>query len=164
MERLPRPSDCGGFTLIEVLVTVVILSLGLLGLAALHISSVRGTQGAYFRSQAASLGYQIVDAMRANPQAALSENYDIDYDDMASGLSCNGGSGVVTSDLCLWKFAIEERLPAGTGRVDVDPNGRIATICVRWSEPDRANDVAAASDNCGTPAAGDRVLEFQTVL
>lgn len=163
MERRIHPSDCSGFTLVEVLVTVVILSLGLLGLAALHLSSVRGTQGAYFRSQAASLGYQIVDAMRANPDAALVENYDTSYDDLASGLDCTGSS-VVLSDLCLWKDAIEARLPAGVGKVDVDPNNRLVTVCVRWSEPKRLQDVAVTSDNCGMPPAGNRILEFQTVL
>lgn len=164
MEGRTHPSDCSGFTLIEVLVTVVILSLGLLGLAALHAASMRGTQGAYLRSQAASLGYQIADAMRANREAARDQDYDTSYDDNAASLGCAGSSSVAESDLCLWKDAIEARLPAGAGSVSVDTGSDVATVCVRWSEPDRAEDVVAGSDNCGTPAAGDRVFELQTVL
>jgi type IV pilus assembly protein PilV len=55
-----------GFTLIEVLVTIVILSVGLLGMAALQITGVRSATGATSRTQATLLADDIVERMRAN--------------------------------------------------------------------------------------------------
>src|SRR5690606_3184429 len=55
-----------GFTLIEVLVTVIVLAIGLLGLAALQFSGLRYTHSAYQRSQATILTNDIIDRMRVN--------------------------------------------------------------------------------------------------
>ena len=55
-----------GFTMVEVLVTLVILAVGLLGLAGLQATSLRNTESAYQRSQAAILAYDMLDRMRAN--------------------------------------------------------------------------------------------------
>ncbi|MDQ7072937.1 MAG: type IV pilus modification protein PilV [Gammaproteobacteria bacterium] len=55
-----------GFTLVEVLVTVVILSLGLLGLAGLQLSSLRDNTSAEQRGKAAQLVYDMVDRMRTS--------------------------------------------------------------------------------------------------
>jgi type IV pilus assembly protein PilV len=55
-----------GFTLLEVLVSVVILGLGLLGLAGLMASSTKNSHSAYLRSEATILTYSILDAMRAD--------------------------------------------------------------------------------------------------
>jgi len=55
-----------GFTLIEVLVAVVVLAGGLLGLAALQVTSLSSNQTAYNRSQATQLAYDIADRMRTH--------------------------------------------------------------------------------------------------
>lgn len=55
-----------GFTLIEVLVTMVIMAIGLLGLAGLQGASLKNNQSAYYRSQASQLAYDLADRMRAN--------------------------------------------------------------------------------------------------
>ncbi|MBT5229003.1 MAG: type IV pilus modification protein PilV [Methylococcales bacterium] len=55
-----------GFTLIEVLIAVIVLSIGLLGFAGLQLSSLRNTNSSYTRAQAVTLSYDIVDRMRAN--------------------------------------------------------------------------------------------------
>jgi type IV pilus assembly protein PilV len=55
-----------GFTLIEVLIALVILSFGLLGLAGLQATSLRNNLSAYHRSQATQLAYDMADRMRAN--------------------------------------------------------------------------------------------------
>ncbi|MBN2886612.1 MAG: type IV pilus modification protein PilV, partial [Chromatiaceae bacterium] len=61
---LPRRQRA--FTLIEVLVAVLVLSVGLLGLAGLHGVSLKLNRGAALRTQASQLAYEITDAMRAN--------------------------------------------------------------------------------------------------
>jgi len=63
------PRKPAGFTLIEVLVTIVILSVGLLGMAALQITGVRSATGATSRTQATLLADDIVERMRANVTA-----------------------------------------------------------------------------------------------
>jgi type IV pilus assembly protein PilV len=55
-----------GFTLIEVLVAMVVLTVGLLGLAGLQATSLKNSQNAYYRSVATQLAYDMADRMRAN--------------------------------------------------------------------------------------------------
>ena len=55
-----------GFTLIEVLIAMLVLAVGLLGLAGLQATSLRNNQSAYNRSQATQLAYDLADRMRAN--------------------------------------------------------------------------------------------------
>ena len=72
-----RPPAVGrsGFTIVEVLVSLVILSIGLLGIAKLVLYSAHSNDSAYLRSQATQLAYEILDNMRANPTAAAAGNY-----------------------------------------------------------------------------------------
>src|SRR5690606_3260878 len=59
-----------GFSLIEVLVALLVLSVGLLGLAMLQIEGLKHNTDAYYRTQATVLAYDIIDRMRANSDAA----------------------------------------------------------------------------------------------
>ncbi len=70
-----------GFSLIEVLITFVILAVGLLGIAALQVQSARYNHDAYLRSQISVIMYDLVDRMRVNRKKAN------DY--LVSGLSFN---------------------------------------------------------------------------
>jgi len=78
----PRPTGRNtsrlqrGVGLIEVLVAVLILALGLLGMAGLQSKSLRANQSSYARSQAVMYSYYILDAMRADRNAALVGTYD----------------------------------------------------------------------------------------
>lgn len=62
--KITRPLR--GFTLLEILVALVILSIGLLGLAGLHVSSMRGNNGSYLRAQATLIANDIAARMYAN--------------------------------------------------------------------------------------------------
>lgn len=76
--RPPSPSaDQRGATLIEVLVAMLVLSIGLLGLAGMQMTALKSNQSAYYRSQATVLAYDIIDRMRANRADALNGVYDI---------------------------------------------------------------------------------------
>ena len=55
-----------GVSLIEVMVAVLVLSIGLLGMASLMGVSLRNTQSANYRTQAANLAYEFVDTARGN--------------------------------------------------------------------------------------------------
>lgn len=65
-----------GFTLIEVLVTVVVVSIGLLGLAGLQINGLRANLSSEARSKATLLASDIIERMRANPLGIAGNNYD----------------------------------------------------------------------------------------
>jgi len=68
-----------GFTLIEILITLLILSIGLLGMASLQVQGLRSNQSAYLKSQASMLTYDMADRMRANSARAIAGDYD-DFD------------------------------------------------------------------------------------
>jgi len=113
----------GGFTLLEVLVALVVLSIGLLGLAGLQLTSVTNTRDAYYRTQAITLSYDIADRMRANMDAVDANNYDANTTTTPVA-SCRSTAGCSTTnmandDLALWRQAVAT-LPGGEGIVCID--------------------------------------------
>lgn len=149
----------GGFSLLEVLITVLVLSLGLLGLASLQIAGLRDMQSAFLKGRAVNRAYQIVDLMRANRDAARNGAYDGTFGQVAEG-SCAAASGGAESDLCTWERALSETLPEGAGSVDVEAG--VATVCVRWAEPRRAHETV--DDACGGNVPVRHSFELRTVL
>ncbi len=63
---ISQKSQQTGYSLIEVLIAIVVTSIGLLGLAAMQATGLRNNHSAYQRSQATVLAYDIADRMRAN--------------------------------------------------------------------------------------------------
>jgi len=59
-----------GFSLIEVLVSLLVLSVGMLGLGGLQMAAVKGTANAHARTVASALMHDLTDRMRANPENA----------------------------------------------------------------------------------------------
>jgi type IV pilus assembly protein PilV len=106
----------GGFTLMEVLVTVVILSIGLLGIASLQFNSLRGNQSGLESSVAVALALEGADRMRANTPAVAS--YDLinaaGADPGCISSSCSDIQ-VAQTDAFEWISKIEELLPGGEG-------------------------------------------------
>lgn len=80
----------GGFTLLEVLISMVVLAVGLFGLAGLQVMSVRSNTSAYYRSIASMMAYDIMDRMRANPVGLAAGDYD-DVNNAADNPSCAAG-------------------------------------------------------------------------
>lgn len=117
-----------GMTMVEVLVTVVILSFGLLALAGLQVTALGGSKNASNRTVATMLGYEILDAMRANRGAALDGNYDI-------GLTASPPTGttLAAQDLARWRAEVQRRLPSGTGSVQVGADN-VASVIVQWDD------------------------------
>ncbi|MBA2491385.1 MAG: type IV pilus modification protein PilV [Gammaproteobacteria bacterium] len=74
---IARRMQSKGFTLIEVLVALAIVSIGLLAIAALQATGLRVNHGAYLRTQASYVAYDIADRMRANLAAAVAGNYQV---------------------------------------------------------------------------------------
>ena len=100
-----------GATLVEVLVALLVLSIGLLGVAALQVSALQTNRGAHVRSQASVLAYDIADRMRANRDAALADAYVLTLTAPA------GGTGMALADLQNWKATLTNTLPSGQGEI-----------------------------------------------
>ncbi len=117
-----------GFTLIEVLVTLIVMSVGLLSLAGLQVIGLRNNHSAYLRSQATIQSYDIIDRMRVNIQAVEAGNYHQPTVADSAGTenaSCYTTTGctpaeMAAHDLFSWNQAIAEVLPSGVGIVCID--------------------------------------------
>jgi type IV pilus assembly protein PilV len=146
--RRPTVADrAAGFTIVEVLVSLVILSIGLLGIAKLVLFSAHANDSAYLRSQATQLAYEILDNMRANPTAAAAGNYNTTLGAAATdpGFSCQNAACPLASNLALydvyrWKKRLAAgagggALPTGEGSVTVSATTPLmATIVVQWDD------------------------------
>jgi len=129
-----------GFSMLEVLVAILVLAIGLLGMAGLTATSMRNSHGAYHRNQAVWLAYDVADRMRANRQVALAGGYNLPL-----GSAAPGGAAVSAVDLGQWLTAVGA-LPQGLGAVAVDGATRRATITVQWNESRAAGGAVTAED------------------
>ncbi len=124
-------SYSGGFTLLEVMVALVVMSVGLLSLAGMQVIGLRTNHSAYMRTQATILSYDIVDRMRAN--IGVPGGYGVqggDYDQpTVSGsagvehTACEAPTGscqMAEHDLFKWNQAIADALPNGVGVICID--------------------------------------------
>jgi type IV pilus assembly protein PilV len=118
-----------GFSLLEALITMLIISLGLLGIAGIIANSLKVNQGAYYRSQASWMANDIIDRMRANRNAAQANPSPYN---LALGATPSG-DGVPLSDLTEWRAALQS-LPSGTGSVAVDAATNKVTVTVQWDD------------------------------
>jgi type IV pilus assembly protein PilV len=122
-----------GVALLEVLIALVVASIGLLGLAGLQTVALQFNTSAYYRTQATALAYGLVDRMRANRQDALNGLYVGGVADPAPACDPNGGGGgSAAADVAAWRNALACQLPDGTGSVAA--NGSAFTITVQWDD------------------------------
>lgn len=127
--RNRNPRRAAGFTLVEMMIALLVLSIGLLGIAGLQITGMRNNLSSSWRSQATYLAYDILDRIRAN--RANRANYSIDLGDLPV---CAPGS-VVECDLSQWKGNLERILPGGDGTVTVGgPDNTEVTVTIQWDD------------------------------
>ena len=126
--RVPRAGQRGA-TMIEVLVSVVIISVGLLGIAGLQLMAMRNSQGALQDSLATMYTYSILDSMRANPAAARAGSYNVN--DLCE--APEDPDGLIDADQTFWIEAVQEQLgPSACGTIDCDDADCAVTIA--WDD------------------------------
>lgn len=101
-----------GISLIEVLISIVVMTFGLLGISGLMMSGVNNSTGSDLASRASLSASEIMDAMRANRENAA--NYKTPLGTKAANIT---GSTVADNDRKAWLLALE-RLPGGAGEID----------------------------------------------
>ncbi|AWF79865.1 type IV pilus modification protein PilV [Microbulbifer sp. A4B17] len=129
-----------GATLIEVLVSVLVLAVGLLGLAATQVMSLKNGNGAHHRYMAALAAQEIIERMRANPTGTIDGEYDGTVGGSGDGGSsstpdCSSACSVselAELDLYEWELILSSNLPAATGTIA--HNSGEVTVTISWSE------------------------------
>ncbi|MGB8692538.1 MAG: type IV pilus modification protein PilV [Steroidobacteraceae bacterium] len=126
-----------GFTLVEAMVALVVLAVGMLGIAGLYVTTLRSGGSAIYRMQAVNLAADLADRIRTNRGAGAS------YAGAAADNNCYGAASVdcapplmAANDLFVWNQQVAAILPAGAGVVAVA--GAAApftyTITINWAE------------------------------
>ncbi|MDW3095893.1 MAG: type IV pilus modification protein PilV [Gammaproteobacteria bacterium] len=146
-------SKVSGFSLIEVLITLIVFSVGLLGLANLQGQSISSSYNAHLRSQATSLASSVIDRMRANrEQAITTTSYVTGFGDAPPNPAPNcvtsncSAAQMASLDLLEWKCNLgnykqysycsglvsQATLPAGDGEI-TQVAGQ-TQVTVRWTD------------------------------
>lgn len=138
-----------GFTLLEVLVAIVVLSLGLLGLAGLQAASLRNNQTAFYRGIATQQAYDMADRLRANLAGVRAGNYNnlaaIPVGNPNCFTATCSAANIAVADHRQWNTVNGFLLPNGTGTVrcedgaatagcDAATGNWVFNITINWTE------------------------------
>jgi type IV pilus assembly protein PilV len=100
-----RPAvQAHGFTLVETLIALLVLAIGLLGVAALHVQMLQFARSAQHRRQAVSIAADLAERIRANRSPA-------------NAYAGNGAGARAIADLAEWHALVAAQLPQGEGAV-----------------------------------------------
>ena len=158
---LKQQKFVAGFTLMEILIALLVVSVGLLGVATLQVRGQQFNQAAYLRTQAAFLAHDIMERMRINTDrtgngiAGNADDGGYANNSMgdaagcpAMGTDCDSGTcslaQLATYDLAQWCGRLQEWLPAAEARIDW--NGTSYDIFICWS-----NILDGTNGNCEIP-------------
>lgn len=139
--RIRKALASAGFSLVEVLVALLVLSIGLLGLAALQTTGLKFNQQSYQRTQATLQAYDILDRIRANPLGKTSGKYDSvpsGYRPPSPPTTCMttgcDSNQMADYDIDQWNLANSQLLTDGAGAISTV--GSVRTITIQWKEND----------------------------
>lgn len=156
---IPQTTRQNGFSLLEVLIALVVFSIGLLGLAGLQIQGLKYNHEAYLRSQATLLAYDMLDRMRSNARGSSTlADYKVLATPVTTVPSANcavvncDSDQIAEFDIYEWKQAIANTLTKGTGQIEVLPGTpEIYTITIEYAlegkDKDKLSPTGATQDN-----------------
>ncbi|MBU6421120.1 MAG: type IV pilus modification protein PilV [Gammaproteobacteria bacterium] len=137
-------AHASGFSLLEVLISLVIVAVGLLGIAGLMSNTLKSNDSAAMRTQATAQAYNIIDRMRANMTGVFAGNYVVGMPSSAAtgalpstctGAACSSPA-LATYDIGQWEYELAKLLPQGRGSISITPvpTGATYTVTVRWND------------------------------
>ncbi|MDO9617653.1 MAG: type IV pilus modification protein PilV [Pseudomonas sp.] len=149
MKRLTQ-SHSNGFTLIEVMIAMIILAVGLLGMASLTVRSQQSNESAYARSQASLLAYDIIERMRANKVAfSALEARKVSFATQSNAYAFTSlptcatpaagtpatPAAQATKDLAEWCTALRNSLPSvNAGQTLIARTGNTYRVHLAWQD------------------------------
>lgn len=140
-----------GFTLVEVLIALVVLSIGMLGIAAMLLNGLQSSRLALLRTQAVVLASDMGDRIRANRTGGAAYALASGTTLSAPAKACTTAgqcstSEIATVDLYAWQQSVQRVLPGATTAITVAPVGALTsntyTITITWTQ---SGDAAAAN-------------------
>lgn len=149
-----------GFSMLEVLITILVVSFGLLGLAGLQAVGLKNNQTAYMRAVATQQAYDLADRMRSNYSGVATGYYD-NLSSTGSNPGCISSgctpSQMATYDFYIWNTKNGTLLPGGSGSVTRAKSAACTTavaiaasdqFCIRvsWTEKCTVGETGCASD------------------
>lgn len=154
----PGRNAMQGTSLIEVLISVLIMGIGMLGIAAMQATALRNSQSSVERSQAVIQNYAIIDAMRANREGALAGQYN------TGGWACDlpAGGSLSATDSASWLLSLRRVIGSGDaddtvcGQVTCTAATGICVVGVRWDDS-RAGSSSGAQAGSATYSIETRV-------
>lgn len=133
-----------GLSLLEILITVLILAIGSLGVASLQLTGLKYSTGAYGRTTATLLANDMIDRIRANKQYAITDgtNYTVSVftGSITKSTDCNAvicSTGQLAEyDISTWLDNVNRSLVSGRGKVRLVDNGdeTVAEISLQWRQ------------------------------
>ena len=130
----PNSLSRNGFSLIEVLIAMLILAIGVLGIAALQFKGLQYSNDAHFRSQISTLASDIADRMRINRLNAAS--YVATYTLLTTKpTGCTEATGAAaTNDLACWRAQVWEALPPTSIANITQAGGGLYAVTLGWTD------------------------------
>lgn len=128
-----------GFTLLEILVSLFIVAIGVLGVAGLQASALKVAKGGQLRSQAVILGLDLLERIEANNPAAIAGSYAPASLPTSFSKDCATNyclpSELATYDLVQFKNRLEAQLPGASATISFAGAGPVTyTIQINWEE------------------------------
>lgn len=126
-----------GFSLVEVLIALVIMSVGMLGIAGLYVHSMQAGRTSMLRHHAVTLAGDVADRIRANPRAGIAYEGAPLNGNCVSGVADCDEVAMAGHDIMLWEQQADDTLPTGDVEIIFDDTGLppVYTINITWSEP-----------------------------
>lgn len=161
-----------GFSIIEVLISVLVISIGLLGMAGLQTTGIQQSHNSYLKTQASMLAYDMADRMRSNLQGVASGRYNsvnngaldlVTSEPVCADTNACTATEIADIDIYQWTSAntsgsIYATLPSGHGMIS--NNGGVFTITVLWDE----NRTGQTGTDCaGDPATNLKCFQLEFI-
>lgn len=172
-----------GFSLIEVMVSLVILVIGLVGIFNLHIVAKRGSFESFQQTQASYYANDIINRMKLNPTQLAS--YSGTYSGMPASVSkeCKGVAICTLGEMAAWDLyewrlsflgANEKVDTQNVGGLDtptacIEVNASIVTVVLAWrgireTKIDSNSPIVDTSTSCAASTENRRIFSIQTVI
>ena len=136
-----------GFSMLEVLVSLMLIAIAMLGQAGMQANALKFSKGASFRMQAVMLGIELGERMEANKTGATAGSYVIATATSTvstAGTDCGTASCDATAlaayDLAQWTTRVSAILPSGTWQVTQSVAGNPSTYAIVLTWQDRRSD------------------------